>query len=122
MSKIVSALGLRELVEDAAAEFPEFVDGPFGSVAEQFLELGERQFDGIQVWRIRRQVAYFGSDRFDRFANSKDLVAGEIVHHHDVARLQDRRQMLLNPGAEQLAIDTAIDGERSDESFGSQGA
>ena len=29
MLEIVSALGFRELVEDAAAEFPELIDGPF---------------------------------------------------------------------------------------------
>jgi hypothetical protein len=56
--KVVSALGFGELVEDAAAEFPELVDSPFGSVAEQLLELGKRQFDRVQVWRVRGQVAF----------------------------------------------------------------
>lgn len=47
--KVVSALGLGELVEDAPAEFPEFVDGSFGAVAEQLLEFRKRQLDGVQV-------------------------------------------------------------------------
>jgi hypothetical protein len=36
--EIVSTFGLGELAEDAAAEVPELVDGPFRSVAEQLFE------------------------------------------------------------------------------------
>jgi len=119
--KVVSALGFRELVEDAAAEFPEFVDGPFGSISEQLLELGERQLDRIQVRRVRGQVTQLGADCFDGFANSSDFMAGEIVHHHDVAGFQDRRQMLLDPGSEQFAVDAAFNRQRSDEPLDPQG-
>lgn len=44
-------------------------------------------------------------------------MAGEVVHHHEVARFQDGRQVLLDPGAEQLAIDAAFHCEWSDEPF-----
>jgi hypothetical protein len=47
-------------------------------------------------------------------------VAGEIVHHHDVANLQDRHQVLLYPGEEQFAVNAALNGKRSDESLGPQ--
>jgi hypothetical protein len=47
--KIVSALGFRELVEDAAAEFPEIVDGSCGSVSEQLLQLGKCQLNRVQI-------------------------------------------------------------------------
>ena len=120
MLKIVSALGFRELVEDAAAEFPEFVDGPFSAVAEQLLELGKSQLDRVQVRRVGRQIAQFSADSFDRFADSSDLMAGEIVHHHDVAGFQDRRQVLLDPGEEQGTVDGSLDGQRSDESLCAQ--
>jgi hypothetical protein len=52
--KVVSALGFRELVEDASAKFPQLVNGPCGSVAEQLLQLGERQLDRVQVGRVGR--------------------------------------------------------------------
>ena len=32
--EIISALGLGELVEDAAAEFPELINGPSSSIAD----------------------------------------------------------------------------------------
>src|SRR5437870_3684091 len=65
--KVVSALRFRELVEDAAAELPELVDGPFGSVAEQLLQLGECQLDRIQVGRVGRQVAQRHRDGLARW-------------------------------------------------------
>lgn len=122
MSKVISALGFGELVEDGTAEFPELVDGSLGTVAEQLFELRERQFDWIQIRRIRGQVAQLGAGRLDGFAYSSDLVAGEIVHHHDVASFQDRHQMLFDPGSEQLAVDAAFDREWSDKPLGPQGA
>jgi hypothetical protein len=85
--KIISALRFGELVEDGAAEFPKFIDGPFGSVTEQLLKLRKRQFDWIKVGRVRRQVSQLGAGGFDGLANAGDFVAGEIVHHHDVASL-----------------------------------
>jgi len=108
--KIVSALGFRELVEDAAAEFPELIDGPCGSITEQFLQLGECQFDRVQIRRVRRQVAQFGTDRFDGFTDTGHLVAREIVHHDDVARFQNGRQMLLDPGPEQRTVESSLNG------------
>ena len=88
--EVISALVLRELIEDAAAELPELIDGPFRPVAQQLLELGEGQFDRIQIRRIRWQVSQLGAGSLDRFADPGDFVAGEVVHHHDVTRLQDR--------------------------------
>jgi len=120
--EIISALRFRELIEDAAAETPEFVDGPFRAVAEQLLELRKRQFDGIQVRRVWGQIAQLGADRFDGFPNSSNLVAGEIIHHHNVARFQGGRQMLLYPSAEQRPVDGPFDRERSDEPFRAQRA
>lgn len=49
-------------------------------------------------------------------------MAGEIVHHHDVATSQDRRQMLFDPGSKQLAVDATFHGQRSDKPLDPQGA
>ncbi len=115
MLEIVSAFGLGKFVEDSSAEIPELIDGPFRSVAEQLLQFGKRQLNRIQIGRVRRQVSKFGADCFDRFADAGYLVTGEIVHHHDVAWLQCRSQMLLDPTTEQRAVDGPVDRERSDE-------
>ena len=47
--EVISALGFSELVEDSTAEFPELIDGSFGSVVEERLQLRERQLDRIQI-------------------------------------------------------------------------
>ena len=36
--EVVSAFGFGELIEEAAAKLPEFVDGAFGTVAQQLLK------------------------------------------------------------------------------------
>ena len=120
MLEVISALCFRELVEGSTAEFPELVNGSFSSIAEQFLQLGKSQLDRIQVRRVGWQVAQLGTGGLNRFANTGDLVAGEIVHHYDVARFQSESQMLLDPTAEQRPVDGPLDGERSDESFRAQ--
>jgi hypothetical protein len=84
--EIVSALRFGELLEDAAAEFPESGDRARRSIAEQLFELGERQFNGIQVGRVGRQVAQLGADGLVSFPDTADFVTGEVVPHHDVAR------------------------------------
>ena len=90
--------------------------------SEQCFELGERQFNRIQIGRIGWQVAQFGANRFDGLANAGNLVAGEIVHDHDVARPQDWRQVLLDAGPEHCAVNRPFNCQRSDESFGAQRA
>jgi fused signal recognition particle receptor len=47
---------------------------------------------GQHGWRVRRQVTKFHAGCFDRFADAGNLVAGEIVHHHDVAKLTQMLQ------------------------------
>lgn len=117
MLEVVSAFVFGELVEDATAEIPELIDSSFSSIAEEFLELGEGEFDGVQIRRVGWQVTKFGAGRFDCFADTDYLVAGEIVHDDDVAKLQDGDQVLLNPGPEQRAVDGTLDGQRRDESL-----
>ena len=118
MLEVVSAFVFGELVEDATAQLPELVDRPGRAIAEEFLEFGEGEFDRVQIGRVRRQVAQLGANGFDRFANSRDLVAGEIVHHDKITRLERGSQMLSHPAQKQRAIDRPIDGQWSDESFG----
>ena len=75
-------------------------------------ELGEELFDRVEVgavgWQeqqVRAGVANGSSDGFS-------LVAAEIVEHHNVARTEGRDQRLLDPGAEALAVNRAIEQTR----------
>ena len=44
---------------------------------------------------IRRQVDKLGTDGFNRLADAADLVAGQIVHDHDVAGAKGSDELLL---------------------------
>ena len=115
MPDIVSAFILGEEVEDLAAELPEGLVGSSGSVAEEFFELAEGHFDGVEVGRVGRQVADLGSDAFDGLDDASHFVAGEVVHDDHVARPQRRREMLFDPTGEELAVDGSLNAERRDE-------
>ena len=47
-------------------------------------------------------------------------MTGEVVHHHDVARGQEGSELLLDPGAEDLACHGPIDDQGSHQSGGAQ--
>ncbi len=69
-------------------------DGTLGGFAQQRLELGEDVFDQVEVGTIGRQEEEPGALRLDHLAHARSLVAGEVVHDHDVARAQFGRQDL----------------------------
>jgi hypothetical protein len=65
--------------------------------------------DRVEIGAVGRQIAQFSADRFDRVLDAGDFMAGEIVHHDDVARAKRRNQTLLHVGAEARAIDGAVE-------------
>lgn len=111
--EVVAAFAFGEQVEDLATEFPEFVGGALGAVAEQFLELAKCQFDRIEVGRVRRQITYRGARCFNGCDDARAFVAGEVIHHHHVAWPQHFDQLLFHPGLEQCAVDRSLDAQRS---------
>ena len=86
MLEVVAAFVGGEGVEDLAAQVPELIDRARGTIAEQLLELRKCWLDGVQVGGIRGQVTQLGADCFKRFTHAFDFMAGEIVHHDNVAR------------------------------------
>src|ERR1700739_5125404 len=80
------------------------VDGAFLGGTHPVLDLGEGLFDRIEVWRVWRQVPEPGAGRSDQAAQGRRLVAAEIVHDDDVARLELRNENLLNVGAAPFAV------------------
>ena len=118
MSEVVSAFGFGEQGEYAAAELPELFGSPLGTVAEQLLELTEGEFDWIEIGRIGRQVTDLGTGGLNGCHDARRLVAGEVVHYHDVARAKRGDELLLDPGPEHTAIDRAFHAQRCDEAGG----
>ena len=115
--KLCSVFGVKK--EVLAVDDRDGLEGRFGSheqtrfssrsmTAEDLLDLAPHRFDGIEVWRIRRQIQKPGALGLDGFADSPDFVRGEIVHDHQVAGSQGGRQSLRHPGQKHFAIHGAF--------------
>ena len=98
------------------------VDGTLLGGAHPVLDLGEGLFDRIEVGRVWRQIPEPCAGRFDQAAQGSRLVATEIVHDDDVARLKLRNEKLLNIGSEAFAVDWAVEQARCGEAVAAQGA
>src|ERR1019366_1990436 len=83
--KLCSVFGVRK--EALAVDDGDSLEGRFGSheqsgfrshsmTAEDLLDLAPHRFDGIEVWRIRRQIQKPGALGLDSFADSPEFVRG----------------------------------------------
>jgi hypothetical protein len=120
VAKVVAAFGLRELVKKLTAETPEAGHGSFRSAANQPLELGKHQFDGIHVRTVRRQVNESCACCFDGLPHPGYFVGGQVVHHDNVAIQQRWRELLSHVPEEHLPIDRSIYNQRSRQAGSSQ--
>jgi len=57
----------------------------FGGAEQQF-QFGPSLFDGVQVWRIGRQVEQFRTCLLDPLAHAFDLVRAQVIQHYHVTR------------------------------------
>ena len=101
---------------------PGFLDRPLLRVSHPVLDLGEGLLDRVEVWGIGRQIPEPGAGGADHLADGGRFVRAEIVHDDDVAWLQDRHELLLDIGAEALAVDRPIEDARCGEPVAAQGA
>jgi len=76
-------------------------------------ELGEDLLDGIEVGTVGRQEEELGPGGSDSLADGLALVAAEIVHHHEIAWLEDGNEDLLDIGEEGFAVDRSVNDARS---------
>jgi len=88
---------------------PSCVDGSFGGLSEQKLELGKDLLDRVEVWAVGRQEQQFSPCRPDGLAHGLALVAAEVVHDHDVAGQERGHEELLDIGGEELAVDRPVE-------------
>jgi hypothetical protein len=99
-------------MEQGADASPSGFDGSLGRLAKQGLELGEDLLDWIEVRTVGRQEEQPGADSADGSAHGFALVAAEIVHNDDVARLERWYEELLDIGFEAFAVDGPIENAR----------
>ena len=110
--KVVFAFGRREQIDRLGDSVPEIVDGARNRVLQEGFDFGECDFDGIEVRAIGRQAAELCAGTFDRLSDSDRFVGGQVVHHHDVAWQESRRQDLFDIGEERGTVHGAIQDHR----------
>ena len=76
--------------------------------------------DRISVGAVGRQANEGGATGLDGVAHTGDLVTAEIVQDDDIARPKRRREHLLDLGAEDVAVDGAVDDQWRGEAVGAQ--
>ena len=78
-------------------------------------DFGEGLLNRVEVWGIGRQEQEPRSGLLNDLPDGLALMTAEIVHDHDVTRLEDGRELLFIIGQEALAIDRAIEYARCGE-------
>ena len=111
----VDALCGRDEVDDASDGGPQRIDGACGLLAQKRLELGEGFLDWVEVGAVGRQVSQCRAGRLDQGPHTRALVAGQIVHDHDVALTKIGDENVLHPGFEDRPVDRAVDDKRGDD-------
>jgi hypothetical protein len=120
MLKIVGAFIARKCLEKLADELAERIDGACSAFAQGLLQLGERLFDRIEIWRVRREQSHGCADRLDGRCHPVDLVALQVIHEDDFTLLERGRKDLLDIGEESCAIHRAVDDEGGRDAIAAQ--
>ena len=101
-----------EGVEQGADAPPRGFLGALGSLAQQVFELCEDLLDRVEVGAVGRQEQEARAFGPDRGPDGGLFVAGEIIQDDDIAWLERRTELLLDPLREGRAIDRLIEDER----------
>src|SRR5262249_50324326 len=88
-------------------------DCALGSLAQASLDGMERQLDGVKIGRILRQESYACANTPESLLDPSDLVEGHIVSHHNVSRLERRRQTLPDVSQKGFAVHGPLNEHRS---------
>src|SRR3954465_6495872 len=115
MNDVVLAFGRGKVVEQGADCLPESILSSCSRFPEQSLELGKELLDRVEIRGIGREVKHAGPCRPDRLLDPGDLVNSQVIHRDHVARLQRRREHLLDVGAEHRTGHRPIQDKRRDD-------
>ena len=83
--------------------------------AEERFQFGEREFDRIEVGAVGWEKPELGAHGFDGGADLRLFVDGEVIEDDHIARLERRRQDLLDVGEERWIVDRAVEHGRGPE-------
>lgn len=118
---VVGTLVGGEQREREGDELADMVEAARAGGAEEGFQLGEGQFDGIEVGTIGRQEAQEAARRFDRRLDFWVAVDLEVVEDDDVARADRRHEHLVDIGAKRPIVQRAVEDGGGLESVHPQG-
>lgn len=100
------------MADEVADGFPQTVDGALGGFSEKSFQFGEGLLDWIEVWTVGRQEHQLGAGIFDQHSGGGALVTGQVVHDHNVTRLERWHDDLVDVGLKPTAVDGAVQDHR----------
>ncbi len=77
-------------------------------------EFAKRQFDWVEIGRVRRQEQQLRAPFFNRFAYAAAFMAGKIVHDEDIAFFQDGGEVLFDIRQKDVAVGRTVDNKWCD--------
>ena len=122
MPKVIATLLRAETWHALAEQGPEGLDRAAARRAHDRLQFREAELDRIEVGAVRREIPHHrargGEDLFD----ATDLVRGQVIGDHDVARAERGHEDLLEIGKKARPVDRAVeDGGRGQASDAQRG-
>src|SRR5262245_47354476 len=112
MPEVVSGLACGEMAGEGADPAAETGDGSFGNFAKESLELAVRHLDGVQIWRVLRQIPKDCTSCFDRVAHAGDFMRCKAVHNDNMPASESGSQTGFDVCQERLSVDWAIGDKR----------
>ena len=105
--EVALAVGWLEETGASLQDGEEAGDGALGEFSQRAFQFGDRHLDGVEVRAVGRQVSDRAVFPGQDFRRCRAFVSLEIVEHDDVALLQSRQEMVLEPGFEGLGVHVA---------------
>jgi hypothetical protein len=79
VAEVVCAFLGCERLEDLSNSIPQIGDGSLCALSQKGLELGEGQFDRVQVWGVGWLEEKLCPSSFDQFSDRIAFVGGQVV-------------------------------------------
>lgn len=111
MTEEAGAVVGRERTESRNQGGLEIIEGAGRRLAQVGFELGEGQFNRIEIGTVRRQVPNACSLCRDELFDVFDFVGGEVIEDDGVALAQLRTEHVLKISGEDIGIDGPFDQE-----------
>ena len=88
MPKVIAAFVGTEALQTFPEQRRQRVDGSTAGGANEGLQLGEAELDGIEIGAVGRQIPQRHAGCLERILDTGDLVRAEIIGDDEVAGLQ----------------------------------